>query len=134
MIYRLVVGVVGGDFFRCKAAHPRGARKPYLLVLGTFFKFLLPSEYRVPSGCIRLTSDYNLFFYFILEQDTDKRVNLKISTNPTVHNSKLSFRNSCMDTFSPDIHSLLFLRSHPIHENTLSAWVLVPGTLCLMSK
>ena len=50
LIYRLVVGVVGGDFFRCKAAHPRGARKPYLLVLGTFFKFLLPSEYRVPSA------------------------------------------------------------------------------------
>ena len=30
---------------------------------------MLPSEYQVPSGCTRLTSDYNLFFIFIKEQD-----------------------------------------------------------------
>ena len=47
------------------------------LVLGTFFKILLLSEYRVPSSCIRLTFDYNLFFIYIVEQDTFNGVILK---------------------------------------------------------
>ena len=33
-----------------------------------------------------------------------------------------------MDTVSTDLLSLLLLRSNPVHENTLSACVLVPGT------
>ena len=33
-----------------------------------------------------------------------------------------------MDTVPPDMLSLLLFRSHPIHENTLLACVLVPGT------
>ena len=41
------------------------------------FQISLPSEYRVPSKCIRLTSDYNLFFIFVVEQDTFKGVILK---------------------------------------------------------
>ena len=41
------------------------------------FQIMLPSEYRVPSNCNRLTSNYNLFLIFIVEQDTDTKVNLK---------------------------------------------------------
>ena len=41
------------------------------------FQILLPSEYRVPSSCIRLTFDYNLFFIYIVEQDTFNGVILK---------------------------------------------------------
>ena len=46
----------------------------------------------------------------------------------SVHKTKLSFKNSCMDTVSPDMLSLLSFRSHPMHKNTLSACMLVPGT------
>ena len=44
------------------------------------------------------------------------------------YSSKLSLRKSCIVTLSPDMLSLLLLRSHPIQENTLSAWVLVAET------
>ena len=40
----------------------------------------------------------------------------------------LKFKNSCIDTVSPDMLGLLLFNNHPIHENTLSACVLVPGT------
>ena len=94
-----------------------------IVVLGTFSN-LLQNMNRVPSSWIRLTSNYNFFFIFNVEQDTDLKVKLK--THPFVHNSKPSLRNSCMDLLSPDM--LNHLRSHPIHKNTCSTWVLVPGT------
>ena len=37
------------------------------------------------------------------------------------HISKLSLKKSCIEMVSPDMLSLLLLRSHPIQENTLSA-------------
>ena len=45
----------------------------------------------------------------------------------SVHKTKLSFKKCCMDTVSPDMLSLLLLRSHPIPENTTSVCVLMPG-------
>ena len=44
---------------------------------GNLFKILLLREYRLPSSCIRLTFDYNLFFIYIVEQDTFNEVILK---------------------------------------------------------
>ena len=41
----------------------------------------------------------------------------------SIHKTKLSFKNCCRDTISPDMLSLLLFRSHPIHKNTLSACV-----------
>ena len=55
-------------------------------------------------------------FYFVLSQ-----INIH-------HNSRLSFKNICIRTLSPDRLSLRLLSSHPIQEKTRSAWVLVAGT------
>ena len=59
--------------------------------------------------------------------------------------SYISFKKSCMDKISPDMLSLLLFRSNPIQltvlcsrlsplENTLSAFVLVPGTQVLPGR
>ena len=69
------------------------------------FKILLPSEYRVPSGYTRSTSE-----------DKKTGVNLKqISTwwLTNVHKTKLSFKNSCRDTVAPDILNLLLFMITP---------------------
>ena len=46
----------------------------------------------------------------------------------SVHKSQVIFQESCMDTVSPDMFSLLLFKSNPIHEKTLSTCVLVPDT------
>ena len=46
----------------------------------------------------------------------------------SVLQNQIIFQESCTDKVSPDMLSLLLLRSHPIHKNTLSTCVLVPGT------
>ena len=46
----------------------------------------------------------------------------------SVHKTKLSFMNNCLDKVSPDMLSLLFFKSHPMHENILSICLLVFGT------
>ena len=42
--------------------------------------------------------------------------------------SPLEVKNPYLSDPAPDTLSLLLFRSHPIHENELSACVLVPGT------
>ena len=47
------------------------------------------------------------------------------------HSSRLSFKNICIVTLSPERLSLLLLSSHPIQEKTRSAWTwfqMYPGT------
>ena len=46
----------------------------------------------------------------------------------------VSFKNSCTDKVSPAMLSLLLFKSHTIHENILSACVLVSGTLSLCAR
>ena len=98
----------------------RRAKKQPQLDLGTCSNF---AAERVPSGRTRLTSDYNLFYIY-----QKARYKYRSQNETNVHKTKLSFKNSCIDTVSPDMLSLLLFNNHPIHENTLSAWVLVPGT------
>ena len=63
--------------------------------------------------------------YFIPQEKT---LTVMLARLGIYYSSKLSLRKSCIVTLPPDMLTLLLLRSHPIQENTLSAWVLVAET------
>ena len=82
---------------------------------------------------VQITEFYFAHKSHFREKDLEDKVRYWIMatqrTNPkTLLNLKISqsLRNSCMDLLSQDM--LNHLRSHPIHKNTRSTWVLVSVT------
>ena len=84
---------------------------------------LLPSEYRVPNGCTRLTSNYNLFFIFIKEQDTNTVVNLQqISTRWLTNASVQGSQNHVIFQEMLHGHSLPWHAQPPLVPEPSHPW------------
>ena len=86
------------------------------------FSNCLPSECRASAARVNILA---IYFYFYCKSFP------KGKAKNTAQMVRLSLRNSCIPTVSPDKLNLLMLRSQPIRLNTLSA---VGGTQVSLGK